>query len=88
MAKAFVILKNFDTNMGGLTATQIRIDYEAAVGDGIAPPRILTGNFFTFDAGLSAASNLAAIKNAVIAHAASFGYTLATTDVSVFTAIN
>jgi hypothetical protein len=88
--KAFVTSPTFTKPRPstGLTNTQSAMDYEVTAGDGVAAPLLITGGRFTFDAALTPAQNLAALKNSVIALCANYGIILATTDVSVFTAIN
>lgn len=83
-AMAYVIPTSLCSIPG--SATTFTVDFTAVVGDGVAQSITFVGSY-TYDATQSVAANLAALKTQVVIDSAGL-FTLLTSDILVFTAVN
>lgn len=83
-ANAYAIPTNLDI---GSSSTTFTVEYSAVVGDGVSQSRTFSGGF-TYDATQTPATNLATFKAAVASAALNYGFTVAVSNILVFTAVN
>ena len=67
--------------------TSFQVQYQAVAQDGINTPAQFSG-CFVYDATQTPATNLATFKASVASLAACFGFTVSTSNILVFTAVN